>query len=296
MSDVVLLLGFGGPERPAEIRPFIERVLAGRPVPPERIEAVVAHYELMGGSSPYNELTRRQAQALERELRAGGDETPIEIAYRCSDPDNEAVLARLAQRGVTRAFGIILAPHPAAWGPYQASVDRARAAIGPSAPIVDYAEPYYLDPAFIGAHAERINDAIATLESSFDQAELIFTAHSIPVAGADAYVAQVAQTATRVAESVGAPRWRIAYQSRSGSPREPWLEPDIRDAIGDCARAGIHDIVVSPIGFLCDHVEVLYDLDVDAKAAADSLKVRMARAVALNDHPLFVRALAHLKR
>lgn len=297
MKDIVLLLAFGGPEQPSEIRPFIERVLAGRPVPPERFEAVVAHYEQMGGSSPYNALTRRQAHALERALRERGDETPLEIAYRCVDPDIEAVLARLARRGIERAFGIILAPHPAVWGPYRVAVERARANIGSTAPALEYITPYYEHPLFVRAHAERALEAFAELAPApFDGVEFVFTAHSIPLATAetDAYVEQIGRTATLIAEQTGTRRWSIAYQSRSGSPRDPWLEPDVRDVIREHAARGVRDIVVSPIGFLCDHVEVLYDLDVDARAVADALGVRMARAAALNDHPSFIRALAEL--
>ena len=296
--DSTLLLGFGGPEEPAAIRPFIDRVLAGRKIPEARYELVVSHYERMGGSSPYNQLTRRQAHALEERLRAQGNQTPIAIAYRCADPDIDEVLAQCAERGVKRILGIILAPHRgASWGRYQESVERARERIGPSAPHVEYTEPYFDHPLFIRAHVERALEAFASLDgASLEETEFIFTAHSIPIATPDAseYVNQITQTATMIAAALGTEHWQIAYQSRSGSPHEPWLEPDIKDVIRECAERQTKNIVVVPIGFLCDHIEVLYDLDVDAQSVAQEVGVNMARAQALNDHPLFIRTLAEL--
>ncbi len=297
--DAILLLGFGGPERPSAVRPFLDRVLAGRTIPAARYELVVTHYEQMGGAAPYNELPRLQAVAFERELRSRGDDTPVALAYRCVDPDIESALAEFARRGAERILGIILAPHQgaASWGRYVANVESARALVGPSAPVVEYLDPYFEHPLFVRAHVERTIDALSQLERpSLDETELVFTAHSIPTQATDAqlYVDQVTRTAKAVADELGARHWRIAYQSRSGAPNEPWLEPDIRDVIRDCATRGVRDVVVNPIGFLCDHVEVLYDLDIDAKAVADSLHVRMQRAGALNDHPAFIGALAEL--
>ncbi len=263
----------------------------------ERYELVVTHYERMGGASPYNDLTRRQARALEDALRAQGNDIPIALAYRCADPDIDDVLTRLTLQGHKRILAIILAPHrgSASWGRYLESVERACANIGPTAPLVEYSEPYFDHPLFIRAHVERAIDAFAALgDATLDETEFIFTAHSIPVAGANEYVEEVTRTAASIARDIGAQHWRVAYQSRSGSPRDPWLEPDIKDAIRDCAAHGRRDIVVSPIGFLCDHVEVLYDLDIDARAVADELDICMQRALALNDHPLFIRMLAEL--
>jgi len=295
--DAILLLGFGGPEHSSQIRPFLDRVLAGRPIPPARYELVVQHYLQLGGVSPYNELTRRQAAALVRELLYHGDETPVAVAYRCADPDIETVLGELSRGGAQRVLGLILAPHQgsASWGRYTASVERARAQIGPAAAVVEYSQPYFDHPSFVRAHVQRTIDALADLGTpALDETELVFTAHSIPQAtpDLDVYVEQLTRTAAAIAQELGSHRWHVAYQSRSGSPRDPWLEPDIRDHLRDCASRGVRNVVVNPIGFLCDHIEVLYDLDVDARAVADSLGIRMARAVALNDHPLFVRALA----
>lgn len=283
----VVLLGFGGPTNPQEIRPFLDRVLKGRRVPPERIETVVDHYMHMGGKSPFNELTQRQADALQRELRERGFEANVRTAYVNASPFVEDVTAEL-QREDVRPIVVILAAHqsPASWDKYAGLIPNAQ-----------YIPPYYEHPLFVQANAERVRDALERLgKSSFDGVEVIFTAHSIPQAMADSspYVAQLERSAQLVAAQAGAPSWRVAYQSRSGAPMDKWLEPDIRDVLKALPEDGVREAVVAPIGFLCDHVEVLYDLDVDAAAAAREAGVRMERAQALNDHPLFVRMLADL--
>ena len=283
----VVLLGFGGPENPAEIRPFLDRVLEGRRIPPARYEEVVSHYEHMGGKSPFNELTQRQAAALERELRSRGIESAVEVAYLNAEPFITDLAQRLRESPEPHVLGIILAAFQSAasWEKYQ------------QLPGADYAPAYSHRPLFAQAYAERVRDALRELgKSSFDGVALIFTAHSIPQALADAgpYVSQFSQAAQAIAHTAGAQSWTLAYQSRSGSPADKWLEPDVRDVIAQLPASGIHDAVVVPIGFLCDHVEVLYDLDVDAANAAAEAGVRMARAAALNDHPLFIRLLADL--
>jgi ferrochelatase len=286
--DAIVLLGFGGPESREEIRPFLDRVLEGRRIPPARYEEVAGHYEHMpGGKSPFNELTRRQAAGLERELRARGITIPLRIAYKNSAPYERDVVEELARAGAHRLLGVILAVHqsPASWDKYR------------TLPNADYVEPYFDHPLFVRANAERVRDALARLgKTTFDGVALIFTAHSIPQAMADRspYVRQLERSAELIAKEAGAPAWRIAYQSRSGSPADPWLEPDVRDVLKSLPASGIHDAIVAPVGFLCDHVEVLYDLDVDAAASAREAGVHMERAQALNDHPLFVRMLAEL--
>lgn len=287
--DAIVLLGFGGPESPEEIRPFLDRVLEGRRIPAARYEEVASHYEHMpGGRSPFNELTRRQAAALETELRTRGIALPLRIAYKNSAPFEADVVRELSQAGAHRLLGVILAVHqsPASWEKYQTLPQGS-----------EYVEPYFDHPLFVQANAERVREALQKLgKTAFDGVALIFTAHSIPQAMADRspYVAQLQRSAELIAREAGASSWRIAYQSRSGSPADPWLEPDVRDVLKALPAEGIRDAVVAPIGFLCDHVEVLYDLDVDAAGAAREAGVRMQRAEALNDHPLFVRMLADL--
>jgi ferrochelatase len=286
--DAIVLLGFGGPESPEEIRPFLDRVLEGRPVPRERYEEVVTHYEHMpGGKSPYNALMRRQADALAAALGRRGIDTPVRIAYRNAAPFVSDVARDLAASNAQNVLGVILAVHqsPASWDKYKALADA------------EYIEPYYEHPLFVSANAERVRDALQTLgKRSFDDVALIFTAHSIPQAMADRspYVQQYARSAQLIADAAGAPAYSIAYQSRSGSPSDRWLEPDVRDVLQRLPQSGVTNAVVAPIGFLSEHVEVLYDLDVDAANTARESGVRMQRAGALNDHPLFIHMLADL--
>lgn len=282
----VVLLGFGGPESPAEIRPFLDRVLEGKRIPAARYEEVVSHYEHMpGGKSPFNELTARQAQGLARELRERGIELPVRVAYKNAAPFLDDVVREI--EGAGKVLGIILAvfQSPASWEKYQVLPDA------------DYAGPYFDNPLLIEANAQRVRDALERIgTASFEDTALIFTAHSIPQTMADAspYPKQFARTAELVARSARAREWQIAYQSRSGSPADPWLEPDVRDVIQSLPARGKRNAVVAPIGFLCDHVEVLYDLDTDAAAVARECGVRMERAEAINDHPLFIRMLADI--
>jgi ferrochelatase len=294
--DSVMLIGFGGPTAPTEVRPFLDRVLHGRPVPRERYEEVVRHYELLGGRSPYNDLTIRQARALSEVLRREGIGVPVVIGMRNTPPFFDDALRELAAKGARRAFGFVLAAHrcEASWDRYQSDIDAAREWVGASSPQIEYAPQWYNHPQFISAAADRVRDAIARLApSDREPAELIFTAHSIPIAMAARapYVEQIRESAGMVAAAVGASNWRIAYQSRNGSPRDPWLEPDIKDVIrGLCGRAA----VIVPIGFLCDHVEVLYDLDIEAAQIAREADVMMVRAATVSDHPQFIEMMAAL--
>jgi protoporphyrin/coproporphyrin ferrochelatase len=286
--DAIVLLGFGGPEHPEEIRPFLDRVLQGRPIPRERYEEVVTHYEHMpGGKSPYNALMRRQADALAAELGRRGIDSPVRIAYANAAPFASDVVRELEAMHARDVLGVILAVHqsPASWEKYKVL------------PGADYIDPYYEHPLFVNANAERVRDALGRLgKNSFDGVALIYTAHSIPQAMADRspYVQQYERSAQLIAQAVGARTYTIAYQSRSGSPSDKWLEPDVRDVLKTLPQSGIAQAIVAPIGFLSDHVEVLYDLDVDAAKTAAEFGVRMERAGALNDHPLFVQMLAEL--
>ncbi len=298
LCDAVMIVGFGGPSSAGEIRPFLDRVLQGRPVSRERYEEVVHHYESLGGRSPYNELTFRQAAALRAKLEAAGIGAPIVVGMRNTPPFIEASLRDLAARGARRVFGFILAAHrcEASWERYQRDVAEARARIGASPPEVVYPSSWHDDPRFIAAVADRARAALDRLDATVrDEAELIFTAHSIParMAAESPYVTQLQRSAELVAGALGRSRWRIAYQSRSGGPREPWLEPEVNEALRSTrARAA----VAVPIGFLCDHVEVLYDLDIEAAGTARSAGVAFERAATVSDHPQFIELIAALAR
>lgn len=292
----VMIIGFGGPSRADEIRPFLDRVLQGRPIPRDRYEEVVRHYELLGGRSPYNELTFRQAAALRAMLAARGADAPVVVGMRNAPPFIEDALRDLTARGARRVFGFILAAHrcEASWGRYQNDVAAARARIGSFAPEVVYPPPWHDDPRFVAAIADRARDALGRLDAAARaDAELIFTAHSIPAAMAarSPYVAQLERSAALAAAQLGRSTWRIAYQSRSGNPRDPWLAPDINEVLR--ALPGRAAVVI-PIGFLCDHVEVLYDLDVAAAAAARASGVAFTRAATVSDHPQFIELMADM--
>lgn len=292
--DAVMIIGFGGPSSSDEIRPFLDRVLKGRPVSRERYEEVVHHYELLGGRSPYNELTFRQAAALRGRLEAEGIGAPVVVGMRNTEPYIDEALRDLAASGARRVFGFILAAHrcEASWERYQRDVAEACARIGSSAPEMVYPSSWHDDPRFIAAVADRTRAAIERLDGAVrDDAELIFTAHSIParMAAESPYVAQLQRSAELVVALLERTRWRVAYQSRSGSPREPWLEPDINETLRTISGRAA---VVVPIGFLCDHVEVLYDLDSEAAGTARSAGVAFARAATVSDHPQFIDLIA----
>ncbi len=293
--DAVLMIGFGGPTRADEVRPFLDNVLRGRPIPRERYEEVVHHYDLLGGS-PYNDLTMKQAAALRTELEKKGVRVPVAVGMRNWQPYIADTVRTLADSGARRVLGFIMAAHrsEASFERYQATVDDARAALGETAPEVVYPQPWHDHPLFVTAVASRAREALSKLDPpERSRVRLIFTAHSIPVAMANAgpYVEQLAQSARIVAADLGIDSWQFAYQSRSGSPREAWLEPDIKEAL---RNLDAKTAVVVPIGFLCDHVEVLYDLDIEAAHVARDAGIRMERAPTVGDHPLFIEMMASI--
>jgi len=294
--DAVLMIGFGGPTRADEVRPFLDNILRGRPIPRERYEAVVHHYDFLGGRSPYNDLTMRQAAALREELAKKSVHVPVAVGMRSWEPYIADSIRMLADGGARRILGFIMAAHrsEASFERYQATVNEARAAMGEAAPEVVYPQTWHDHPLFVAAVASRAREAFARLDpADRSRARLIFTAHSIPLATAQAapYVEQLAQSARMVAAAIGIDSWQFAYQSRSGSPREPWLEPDIKETLRSLdAKAA----VVVPIGFLCDHVEVLYDLDIEAAQIARAAGITMERAPTVGDHPLFIEMMASI--
>ena len=295
-----MLIAFGGPTRPEEIRPFLANVTRGRRIPPERLESVVHHYELIGGHSPLNELTLRQAAALRSALATSGP-LPVHVGMRNWEPYLADVLAEMADAGVRRALGLILSPHAseASRERYMETVDAGRAALGARAPEIVYAPSWHVHPGFVEAMAAATRTALGILPSERRaDAQLVFTAHSIPTAMAAQapYCAELEASAAAVTRALGRTEFQLAYQSRSGSPHEPWLEPDVNDLLRQLSARGLHDVVVVPIGFVCDHVEVLYDLDVEAAETARGLGLGFARASTVNDHPAFVAMLADVVR
>ncbi|MDQ2993167.1 MAG: ferrochelatase [Candidatus Eremiobacteraeota bacterium] len=293
--DAIVLLGFGGPCSPEEVRPFLDRILVGRPVPPARYEAVVNNYREIGGSSPYNARTESQAVALRNALHARGIATPVLISYRNTAPFNRDTIDELITAGAKRVLGVPLTVFSGEESNerYIRDFDHALAEAGPDAPTVAYLEPFFEDPAFVRAHAESIREALALLGfESFDDVRVIFTAHSIPTATPGTYAADFELSSRLVAEELGLPDWGTAYQSRSGSPQTPWFGPDVRDEVRALPEAGVNAALLVAIGFLCDHVEVLYDLDIDAGGIGYEVGVRTIRAETMNDRPAFIAMLA----
>jgi len=293
----VLLLAFGGPAAPEEIRPFLARVLSGHPVPPARIEEVVRHYEAVGGRSPLNDITFLQARALEDILKQLGLSLPVFVGLRHASPFIPETLDRMEDNGVKRALGFILSSHQteASWQRYREAVENARSEIGASAPRIDYCPGWHSHPLFVQFWAEEIEEQMEKIApAKRADARLIFTAHSVPTAMAESspYVEQLRESCALVAAHLEHEPWSLAYQSRSGNPREAWLEPDISKALRSAAAEGAAEVIVAPIGFVSDHVEVLYDLDIEARENAEKLGLKFFRASTPNDHPTFVRMMA----
>jgi ferrochelatase len=297
LYQAILLIAFGGPTAPEEIRPFLARVTKGISIPPERLEEVARHYEAVGGKSPLNEITLRQARSLQSLWQEQKRDLPVYLGMRNSRPFFIETLKQMADDGIKRALGVILSSHrtEASWERYQKNISDARAELGALAPRVDYCGGWHDHPLFIQTWAESIQAEVTRIAPDQPRiTPLVFTAHSLPVAMAvqSGYVEQVAQSARLIASQIDHPHWSIAYQSRSGSPRDPWLEPDIGAAIRYLAAKGNRQVIVAPIGFVCDHVEVLYDLDIEARKIAADSGMEMRRASCPNDHPTFIRMLA----
>jgi protoporphyrin/coproporphyrin ferrochelatase len=294
--QAVLLIAFGGPTAPQEIRPFLARVTQGIPIPPARLEEVVRHYEAVGGKSPLNEITSRQAVALRESLATANRPVPVYVGLRNSKPFFRETLEQMARDGIRKALGFILSSHrtEASWERYKKNVADACAKLGGKAPEIDYTEGWHDHPLFIRTWTELIGTACGKIPAERrSAAPLIFTAHSLPVdmAARSPYVQQLEQSADLIARQLGHSLFSLAYQSRSGKPSDPWLEPDINIAIRKLASGGQKDVVVAPIGFVSDHVEVLYDLDIEAKRIAAGLGVDLIRVSCPNDHPVFVQMM-----
>jgi ferrochelatase len=298
--DAVLVIAFGGPHAPPDIRPFLANVLRGRRVAPGRVEEVAHHYERVGGRSPITELTTRQAEGLAQRLARAGEPLPVFVGMRNWHPYLTDTLAEMSRAGIRRAVGFIAAAHRSysSCTQYRENVADARAALlrdGLADVEVTYVPDWYAHPSFIAANADRVQRAVATLDPSLrDRAQVIFTAHSIPVSMADKYPYrdQYEESARLVFEEVRPSSYATVYQSRSGRPEDPWLGPDITEYLREARTTGLEAAVLSPLGFICDHVEVLYDLDIEAAEVAREIELPVVRALAVNDHPLFLDMMA----
>jgi protoporphyrin/coproporphyrin ferrochelatase len=315
--DAFLLVSFGGPEGRDDVMPFLENVTRGRGVPPERLASVAEHYYAFGGVSPINQQCRDLLAAVRADFAASGLSLPLYWGNRNWAPYLTEAVRAMADDGARRAVAFVTSAYSSysSCRQYLDDIERARAAVGPAAPRIDKVRRFFNHPGFIGPFADNARAALATLPAEVrGDAHLVFTAHSVPVAMADCsgpdrgegrrtggggrYVAELAEAARLVAGRIGGGRhpWSLAYQSRSGPPFQPWLEPDVREHLGELAKSGTRAVVVIPVGFVSDHMEVRHDLDVEAAQAADSLGLAFARAATPGGHPRFASMITELVR
>jgi protoporphyrin/coproporphyrin ferrochelatase len=296
--DAFLLQSFGGPEGPDDVMPFLENVTRGRGIPPERLAKVAEHYYAVGGASPINQQCRDMLAAIE----AAGLDLPMYWGNRNWDPFLADTLRQMADDGVERAIAFVTSAYSSysACRQYQDDIDQAVAAVGPRAPKIDKIRPYFNHPGFIEPFAAHTEEALRTLPADVqDGARLVFTAHSVPLGMAAAsgsasagtarpgvtggrYAAELIEASRLISERTrgGSLAYDLVYQSRSGPPGQPWLEPDVSDHLGALAKGGVPAVVVVPVGFVSDHMEVVHDLDVEAAETAASLGLPFARAKA----------------
>lgn len=295
--DAILLVSFGGPEGMEDVIPFLENVLRGRNVPRERMLQVAHHYELFGGVSPINQQNRDLIVALKQELEQHGPQLPIYWGNRNWHPLLPETLNQMASDGITNALAFVTSAYSSysSCRQYLQNIADAQAYVGPRAPRVERLRAFYNHPLFIEANVDHIRVALNQLEDQ-GSARLVFTAHSIPESMAENcdYAAQLMQTGGRIAGALGINNWELVYQSRSGSPAQPWLGPDVSDHLRTLHARGVTNVVVAPIGFVSDHMEVVYDLDVEARKIADEMGMKMVRARTAGTHPAFVRMIREL--
>lgn len=307
--DAFLLVSFGGPEGPADVMPFLENVTRGRGVPRDRLAAVARHYDRFGGVSPINQQCRDLLTAVAKQFAADGIDLPLYWGNRNWHPYLADTVARMASDGVRHAIGFVTSGYGSysSCRQYLDDIEAARAQAGPAAPRIDKIRHFFNHPGFIASVAEGARAAAGQLSAGVSHdAWLVFTAHSVPKAMAAAsgpagglYPAQLAEAARLVAAELARAEghernWRLAYQSRSGPPSVPWLGPDIGDQLTDLAARGAPAVVVIPVGFVSDHVEVLFDLDIEAAELARDLGLPMARAATPGTHPQFVAMISEL--
>jgi ferrochelatase len=288
--DAVLVLSFGGPEKPDDVIPFLENVLRGRNVPRERMLAVAEHYYHFGGKSPINDQNRALIAGMERELGSHGLPLRIYWGNRNWHPLLADTLRQMRADGVRKALAFVTSIFSSYSGcrQYLEDIDRARAEVE-GAPEVQKLRAFYNHPLFIEAQADKVSEALGGRAT-----KIIFTAHSVPLAMAETsdYQKQLQESCRLVAERVGIDDWRLVYQSRSGAPGQPWLEPDIGEVIREMDRGA--NVVVVPIGFVSDHMEVIYDLDTEAQDIAREGGVNLLRAATVGVHPKFLQMIREL--
>ena len=298
--DAVLVVSFGGPESRDDVMPFLENVLRGKPVPRERMLEVAEHYYHFDGISPINSQLRELLSALEEELRRHQINLPVYWGNRNWHPFLGDVVRQMAADGRRQALAYVTSAYSSYSGcrQYRENIEIARGEVGSAAPVIDKLRVFYNHPGFIEAAAARVREALEQFPADrLDGVQILFSAHSIPLIMSENcdYVRQLQETAALVSQRLQHPRWQLVYQSRSGPPNQPWLEPDMSEAIRQLSgQASVTGVVVAPIGFLSDHLEVLYDLDFEVRRLCDELGIRMVRAGTVGTHPRFVAMIREL--
>lgn len=298
--DAILVVSFGGPESKEDVIPFLENVLRGRNVPRERMLAVAEHYYHFDGKSPINQQTRELIAALQHELREHGPDLPVYWGNRNWHPMLADTLQKMKQDGIQRALAFVTSAYSSYSGcrQYREDITRAQREIGGGAPEVDKIRPFFNHPGFIDAGEARLRDAFREIPAHAQQdVQIVYVAHSIPLSMANSsdYVQQLQEVRTLVSARLNIPNHALVYQSRSGAPGQPWLEPDILDYLREVKQKNLASaVLVAPISFISDHMEVLYDLDIEARQLCDSLSLPMARAKTVGVHPAFVAMIREL--
>jgi ferrochelatase len=298
--DAILVVSFGGPESTDEVIPFLENVLRGRNVPRERMLAVAEHYCHFGGKSPINQQTRELIAALEEELGRNGPKLPVYWGNRNWHPLLADTLRQMKHEGVQQALAFVTSAYSSYSGcrQYREDIARAQNEVGPGAPEVDKLRVFFNHPGFIDAIEERVHDALQSIPAGARQnVQVVYTAHSIPVSMANTsdYVRQLEEVKRLISERLGVTNDILVYQSRSGTPGQPWLEPDILDHLHSVKTNRLASaVVLAPIGFISDHMEVLYDLDIEARRLCESLSLPTARAKTVGVHPKFIGMIREL--
>jgi ferrochelatase len=298
--DAVLLLSFGGPEGPDDVIPFLENVVRGKRVPRERLLEVAERYELFDGVSPINAQNRAILAALIAELNSHGMRLPVYWGNRNWHPLLVDTVREMADDGVKRALAFVTSAFGSYSGcrQYLEDIQRAREEVGLNAPQIDKIRLFYNHPGFIEAQASRVTAALEQVPAERrDEAVLLFSAHSIPrfMAATSPYEGQLHEACQLVAEQAGRTAWQLVYQSRSGPPHELWLEPDLLEHLASLGQSGqIRDVVLVPIGFISEHMEVVYDLDIEAQAVCEHFNVHLVRAAVVGTHPRFVTMIREL--
>jgi len=297
--DSILFVSFGGPEGMDDVLPFLENVLRGKNVPHERMLEVAEHYRHFGGISPINEQNRQLIDAVRDELVRVGITLPIYWGNRNWHPLLPETLQRMRDDGCQKTIAFFTSMFSCYSGcrQYRENISEAQQVVGPGAPHVDKVRKGFNHPLFIAAQADLLRQALATLTEERRQGtRVLFTAHSIPKSMSDnsRYVVQLNEACRLVAEEVGQVTWELVYQSRSGPPQQPWLEPDICERIEQLADEHVRDVIIVPIGFISDHMEVLFDLDTEAKQTCENLGMGCIRVPSVGTHPHFVRMICDL--